>query len=779
MTLHMVHKLVKKVNKFISRHSHKLLKVNGGFLLPTVIILGLGIGTVSVVAMQSVARNSVLLNDQYYNSVAREAAQAGVNAAAACIRSGTRAWTDANRLKPSTDCNGVTVASKSLTVADDSIFSSSYEVKPLDAPTTDTILVTSIGKVSIKGPGGITVKTITKSIRTFAKSTAPYTTRTSKAVAEISVGPSTACAVAEGWAYCWGSNANGMLGIGKNIANNRSTSPIAVAQAAVPAMPSVPNPCGGFFQPACSVQSSPAIPANPMVGKKVTKISVGTTHVCAIATNGAGADGKAYCWGNNASGQLGDRSTTSSSVPVAVDTLAADYTPPPVTPNPCGGFFQPACTPVVQPTQPKSDLAGKTVVDITAGNNFTCALTSDGNVACWGDNANGQLGNNSRTDYSYPKAIYKHDTIPAVPGTPAIPSNPNPCGGFFQPACITPAVPAVADVPEVPATPLFGKTVAKLAKVKNGSTMCVIGTDEKAYCWGQNYSGQVGNGGHGVTQTASGTCSGGATDYPDIPLTTAYDALQPALVQTTLLFDSITTGGGGSSSSAYTTGKTSGSSVNPNRIYWWGGSSSTSTSRSICGSTGGNDGGSGQNKYIGRTTRTYTYQSVPGGPVYNDPAGTGLNQKQLGFMSGGIVSLFCAQTGSDIYCDPHGDGTQQGQTGNGTVVTCVTEWWGGQTCNPTIPDSVQRVYMDGFLSGKTIQAMDTGSGYTCVVANTQVGCWGKNDNGQLGIGDGTPPAGCTSAGCFAPTPLDVTVDSDIGEETTVNGSAAFDNPVSF
>jgi hypothetical protein len=717
--------------------------VNGGFLLPTVIILGLGIGTVSVVAMQSVARNSVLLNDQYYSSVAQEAAQAGVNAAANCIRSGTQTWTDVNRLKPSTDCNGVTVTGKATTVANDSTFSSSYEVKPLDNPSVGTVLVTSIGKISIKGPGGIIVKTITKSVRTFAKSAAPQAT-----VTDISAGSSTACAVADGWAYCWGSNANGQLGIGKNVTNNIQTTPTAVAKTAVAPGSGVCT-AYDFFGNCYAWNPSPwsAQLANPMITKTVTKISVGPTHVCAIAS------GKAYCWGNNSSGQLGNNSTTSSPVPVAVnDTVGI------------------------------SALNGKTVTDITTGIDFTCALASDGQVACWGANANGQLGTNDTAASLVPKSVYKSDALPAVP---TIPANPGVCDwyqwwgacGFYsvQP---TPEIPGT---PAQPATALFGKTVKKLARIESGTTMCVTDTDDNAYCWGENSSGQVG--GQQYTQTRTVTtnsiCAGGNPPYPPIsaPAPSFADVLQPTAVQTTLKFDTMAVVG-----ARVTAKTTSTSSTNPNRMYRWGGAVAVQTTptthptHTLCGSTGGQSGG-GVNKYITHSQATFSLTSyLPTTPLYDDPAGTDLNQKQLAITSGDAsAGLFCAQTGSDIYCDPHTTSAQEGQTGNGTVVSCITEWWGGVTCTPTIPNTVQRVYMDGFLSGKTLQAMDTGDGYTCVVASGKLGCWGINDKGQVAIGSGVLPASCSSRGCFVPVPADVT--GDLGASTGPSNN--FDNPVSF
>ena len=86
-------------------------------------------------------------------------------------------------------------------------------------------------------------------------------------------------------------------------------------------------------------------------------ISAGTFHACEIVS------GKAYCWGDNTDGELGNNSTISSSVPVAVYT---------------GGV-----------------LSGVTLTQISAGYYFTCALSSAGAVYCWGNNGRGQLGNNS------------------------------------------------------------------------------------------------------------------------------------------------------------------------------------------------------------------------------------------------------------------------------------------------------------------------------------------------------------------------------------------------
>lgn len=97
--------------------------------------------------------------------------------------------------------------------------------------------------------------------------------------AQLSVGGNHVCALTTGAAgYCWGGGSGGALGIG--------TQPFA--------------------------QSTPAAVAMP-AGVTFASISAGSSHSCAVTPPGA-----VYCWGLNASGQLGDGTVTLRNAPVRV-----------------------------------------------------------------------------------------------------------------------------------------------------------------------------------------------------------------------------------------------------------------------------------------------------------------------------------------------------------------------------------------------------------------------------------------------------------------------------
>ena len=101
---------------------------------------------------------------------------------------------------------------------------------------------------------------------------------------QITAGDEHTCALTTtGQAYCWGANGYGQLG---NNSTTDSRIPVAVQM-----------PAGVSFQ----------------------SIAAGYYHTCALTTTG-----QAYCWGLNNQGQLGNNSTTNSSIPLAVSSVGVN-----------------------------------------------------------------------------------------------------------------------------------------------------------------------------------------------------------------------------------------------------------------------------------------------------------------------------------------------------------------------------------------------------------------------------------------------------------------------
>ena len=100
-----------------------------------------------------------------------------------------------------------------------------------------------------------------------------------------------------------------------------------------------------------------------LFGKTITSIAAGARHNLALCS-----DGTLAAWGYSGYGALGNNTTIPSNAPVAVNTASG-----------------------------VSALFGKTVIAISAGDEYSLALCSDNTVAAWGLNENGRLGENTAT----------------------------------------------------------------------------------------------------------------------------------------------------------------------------------------------------------------------------------------------------------------------------------------------------------------------------------------------------------------------------------------------
>ncbi len=98
----------------------------------------------------------------------------------------------------------------------------------------------------------------------------------------------------------------------------------------------------------------------------ITKVATGNTHGCAITLNR-----EVYCWGGNYNGQLG----------IGKDGFMNTYKEP-------VGY----ASKVVTGNQNAKSGYLSNVVDLSMGQNHSCALTADGDIYCWGDNTALELG---------------------------------------------------------------------------------------------------------------------------------------------------------------------------------------------------------------------------------------------------------------------------------------------------------------------------------------------------------------------------------------------------
>lgn len=300
--------------------------------------------------------------------------------------------------------------------------------------------VTNLPKNSNPDP---TTKNVYSSVGSFAASFTVSRTYTSKnnivinnlwrKTEAISGGYWYACAISNGKAFCWGSNANGKLGNGNTT---QQLSPVPVTTA-----------------------------SGLLADKVVESISTGTFHTCAIA------NGQAYCWGAGSSGRLGNGLTTGSSTPVAV-------------------------------TQAATILADKIVTNISAGGDHTCAI-ANGLAYCWGAGSSGRLGNNGTSQRLDPVAVIATGVLSGKTVTSISAGSEHTCaiangqafcwgngsdGKLGNGGTTNSLVPVtVTQASGV----LLGKTVTGVSTSYNHT--CVV-ADGQAYCWGNNFFGQLGNG---------------------------------------------------------------------------------------------------------------------------------------------------------------------------------------------------------------------------------------------------------------------------------------------
>ncbi len=510
----------------------------------------------------------------------------------------------------------------------------------------------------------------------------------------VSAGGEHSCAITgNGLLKCWGEGDDGRLGSGATVdlGDNNNEDGIDL------------NPVNLAGQ----------------IRERVRKVVAGGSHTCALME-----DRRLYCFGENASGQLGLGHTNDTGdaagemeelLPVAVGTTS-------------GGDPLP-------------------VWDFDLGENHTCALVGEQSDAlalkCWGENGNGQLGDgNSVTDVSDPSSAtavnFGSNINPvaiSVGGnhTCALLSNDElKCWGSNADGQLGDGnSPNNADSPPAGEINLgIGRTAVAISA--GGSHTCALLDNSDLKCWGGNANGQLGSGTNSPTNTPGSLIDLGATFIP---------AAVSAGGSHTCAISRNSTGTGGAlkcwgegtngrlgvgntnditlpnanTSDVTISGGTqvvaisagaahSCALLSNNSIHCWG----SAASGRLLNSSGSSD----QNVPGTALSLAETYYPVRGiamGPSH-----------ACGILGPGLVKCWGANTDGQL-----GQGDTQ-QIGHNTTNTLT---------------SIPPVELG---AGVTALKVAVGTSHSCAVvrdaANNQgVKCWGKNDLGQMGLGTVASP----------------------------------------
>lgn len=196
------------------------------------------------------------------------------------------------------------------------------------------------------------------------------------------------------------------------------------------------------------------------LGGDVRNVASSTHHTCAVTQTG-----KAVCWGRNTSGELGDGLVDNTRSLVPVDVIALDVE----------------------------------VDQISTGVRHTCARTVDGRGLCWGWNGLGAVG--PGVDEFQPAPV-------EVPGLGSILGI---TAAEYHSCAVTESGGArcwgedlgtsVQDISEIDGELLTGAVAIDSGTRHN----CVLTVDATVRCWGHNYYGQRGTGSTTATQEITTT----------------------------------------------------------------------------------------------------------------------------------------------------------------------------------------------------------------------------------------------------------------------------------
>ncbi len=283
--------------------------------------------------------------------------------------------------------------------------------------------------------------------------------------ASISVGESDACAtVNHGPLKCWGGTFGGVIG---------DINALRVPPTVVPGLENGVSMVSVGTTDACALTDAGAVVCWGGYSRGVVTVSGLPTDVTSVACGAPYFDHTCVlsptqgvkCWGSNNFGQLGNGTTTPS--------FTYQYAVVDVTGLPSG------------------------VTSISAGSNDTCAIVGGGQLWCWGMGRYGELGNGAFDNSSVPVQVSGLSA-----GTLAV------SAGEEYSCAITPQRTVEcwgwdADGTQNVALPLTIAGVSQATALSVDGAACAITSTGALKCWGDGAFGQLGNGQNNSSYTVA------------------------------------------------------------------------------------------------------------------------------------------------------------------------------------------------------------------------------------------------------------------------------------
>jgi len=286
-------------------------------------------------------------------------------------------------------------------------------------------------------------------------------------IPEVSAGAGHTCVLQrDGTVVCWGVNDHGQLGL-------ETTAPydailVPGLEGVVQISAGMNGTCGLHTDGSVGCWGLRALTRRGRVSGSgigrvdvtgATQVATGAEYACAIVGD-AGFGGVVSCWGLSVEAELDG---------VTRDTVDATGLYPGHLPAPVPGIAD--------------------AVQVAAGDGVSCAVRATGEVFCWGDNGEGQLGNGETSG-------------PARATVAGLDASQVACGDHF--ACALDTTGSVwcwgrrlggAGVGDDLLTPEAVPDLTDVAELGagTGGFACALDTSGGVWCWGANTSGQLGD----------------------------------------------------------------------------------------------------------------------------------------------------------------------------------------------------------------------------------------------------------------------------------------------